>query len=202
MHLTKKSSQLVTEFVDKWRYEEEAKVKDKFDASVEELFTRMNELIDDVYQHAAALFEVEFQRLENYQLFTDETEFYYFILEDIKPSLEELSDAIVKILPHGIARRLIYRKEKDTLRIEFDRQCGRVRYDFIKRIDKSMMNLGKTFTNTMSEHLERIEKIIADAMVTREKTTSEASDKIAEYKEKLSKFGGLEKKFAELEVAR
>lgn len=65
-----------------------------------------------------------------------------------------------------------------------------------------MMNLGKTFTNTMSEHLERIEKIIADAMVTREKTTSEASDKIAEYKEKLSKFGGLEKKFAELEVAR
>ena len=42
---------------------------------------------------------VEFQRVENYPLFTDETEFYYFILEDIKPSLEELSDAIVKMLP-------------------------------------------------------------------------------------------------------
>ena len=65
-----------------------------------------------------------------------------------------------------------------------------------------MMNLGKTLSDTVNEHLERIEKIIADAMAIREKTTSEASVKIAEYKEKLSKFGGLEKKFAELEVAR
>ena len=97
--LNKAIVSLVTEFVDKWRYEEEAKVKDKFNAGVEELFSRMNELIDDVYQHAAALFEVEFQRVENYPLFSDETEFYYFILEDIKPSLEELSDAIVKMLP-------------------------------------------------------------------------------------------------------
>lgn len=196
--LDKTIVQLVTEFVDKWRHEEEAKVKDKFNAGVEELFNRMNELIDEVYRHAAALFDVKFQRLENYPLFTDETEFYYFILEDIKPSLEELSDAIVRILPHGIAGRLIYRKERDTLRIEFDRQCGRARYDFIRRIDKSMMKLGKTLSITVNEHLEKIEKIIEDAMAIREKTTSEASVKIAEYEEKLSMLAHLESKFAEL----
>ncbi len=197
--LNKAIVSLVTEFVDKWRYEEEAKVKDKFNAGVEELFNRMNSLIDDVYQHAASLFSVEFQRVESYPLFSDETEFYYFILEDIKPSLEELSDAIVKMLPRGLAKRLIHRKEIDTLRVEFDRQCGRVRYDFIRRIDKSMMKLGKTLGDTVNEHLEKIEAIIADAMAIREKTTSEASEQIAEYEEKLSKLAELEKKFAELE---
>ena len=40
--LNKAIVSLVTEFVDKWRYEEEAKVKDKFNAGVEELFNRMN----------------------------------------------------------------------------------------------------------------------------------------------------------------
>ena len=188
--------QLVTETIDKWRYDEESKVRQKFNTGVEELFNRMNSLIDDVYQHATDLFNVEFQRLENYPLFSDETEFYYLILEDIKPSLEELSDAIVKRLPKGIAKHLIRRKEKETLRIEFDRQCGRVRYDFIQRIDKSMLKLGKVLTGTVNEHIERIEKIIVDAMVMREKTSSEASDRIAEYEEKLSKLADLESKFS------
>jgi small GTP-binding protein len=196
--LNKAILSLVTEFVDKWRHQEEAKIKDKFNAGVEELFGRMNELIDDVYQHAAELFNVEFQRVESYPLFSDESEFYYFILEDIKPSLEELSDAIVKMLPGGLAKRLIHRKELDTLKIEFDRQCGRVRYDFIRRIDKSMMKLGKTLSDTVNEHLGKIEKIIADAMAIREKTTSEASIKIAEYEDRLSILTELEKKFAEL----
>ncbi|MGO9482073.1 MAG: dynamin family protein [Candidatus Kryptoniota bacterium] len=196
--LNKAIVQLVTEFVDKWRYDEEAKVKGKFNAGVEELFNRMNSLIDDVYQHAAELFSVEFQRVESYPLFTDETEFYYFILEDIKPSLEELSDAIVKMLPGGLAKHLIHRKELDTLRVEFDRQCGRARYDFIRRIDKSMMKVGNTLSDIVNEHLEKIEKIIADAMAIREKTTSEASVKIAEYEGKLSKLAELEKKLAEL----
>ena len=192
--------EIVTETVDEWRFEEEAKVKKKFDAGVEDLFGRMNSLIDDVYQHAAGLFNIEFQRMENYPLFTDETEFYYMILEDIKPSLEELSDAIVKRLPKIIAERLIYRKEKEQLMIEFDRQCGRVRYDFIQRIDKSMLRLGKVLTNTVNEHIEKIEKIMVDAMAMREKTSSEVSDMIAKYEEKLSKLADLESKFAELET--
>lgn len=198
--LNKAIIQLVTETVDKWRNDEESKVKQKFNAAVEELFNRMNGLIDDVYQHVAELFNVEFQRLENYPLFSDETEFYYFILEDIKPSLEELSDAIVKRLPKSIAKYLIRRKEKETLRIEFDRQCGRVRYDFIQRIDKSMLRLGKVLTDTVNEHVAKIERIIADAMAMREKTSSEASDKIAEYEKKLSQLTYLENRFAELET--
>jgi small GTP-binding protein len=198
--LNKAIVSLVTEFVDKWRYREEAKVKDKFNAGVEELFNMMNSLVDDVYQHAASLFNVEFQRVESYPLFSDETEFYYFILEDIKPSLEELSDAIVKMLPGKLAKRLIHRKQLDTLKVEFDRQCGRVHYDFIRRIDKSMMKLGKTLSDTVNEHLGKIEKIIADAMAIREKTTSEASSKIAEYEEKLSKLTELGRKFEELAI--
>ncbi|HUI30707.1 MAG TPA: dynamin family protein [Candidatus Acidoferrales bacterium] len=197
--LDKAIIQLVTKFVDKWRYEEEAKVKDKFNAGVDEFFSRMNELINDVYQHAAELFDVEFQRVESYPLFSDETEFYYFILEDIKPSLEELSDAIVRRLPRAIAKGLILRKQRETLKIEFDRQCGRVRYDFIKRIDKSMMKLGKTSADTVNDHVEKIDKIIADAMAIREKTSTEVSARIAEYEETLSKLTYLGSKFAKLE---
>ncbi len=190
---------LVTDAIDKWRHDEESKVREKFNLAVEDLFGRMNGLIDDVYQHAAQLFDVQFERLQDYPLFNDESEFYYFILEDIKPSLEELSDAIVKRLPKGIARHLILRKQKETLRIEFDRQCGRVRYDVIQRVDKSMLKLGKVFADSVNGHISKIEKIIVDAMAMREKNSSEASGKITEYKEALSNLANLESKFAELE---
>ena len=190
---------LVTEAVDKWRAEEESKVKEKFNNAVRDLFGRMNELIDDVYQHAAELFNVEFQRLEDYPLFNDESEFYYFILEDIKPSLEELTDGIVKRLPRGIARSLIIRKQKETLRIEFDRQCGRVRYDVVQRIDQSMLKLGKAFQDSVNGHLARIEEIIREAMTMREKTSSEVSGKVRECESALLNLSRLHNDFVELE---
>lgn len=197
--LNKTIVSLVTEVVDKWRAEEEEQVKEKFNNAVRDLFGRMNELIDDVYQHAAELFNVEFQRLEHYPLFNDESEFYYFILEDIKPSLEELSDAIVKRLPRGIARHLIVRKQKETLRIEFDRQCGRVRYDIVRRIDKSMLKLGKAFSDSVNTHLARIEEIIREAMAMREKNSSDVSGKVREYESALRSISRLHDQFAELE---
>lgn len=197
--LNKAIVSLVTEVVDRWRADEEARVREKFNDAVKDLFDRMNELIDDVYQHAAELFDVEFQRLEEYPLFNDESEFYYFILEDIKPSLEELSDAIVKRLPRGIARHLIARKQKETLRIEFDRHCGRVRYDIVQRIDKSMLKLGRAFSDSVNGHLARIEKIIGDAISMREKNASETLGKVREYEEALRNLARLESEFSELE---
>ncbi len=197
--LNKAIVSLVTEVVDKWRADEEAKVREKFNSEVKDLYGRMNELIDDVYQHAAELFDVEFQRLEEYPLFNDESEFYYFILEDIKPSLEQLSDAVVKRLPRGIARHLIVRKQKETLRIEFDRQCGRARYDIVQRIDKSMLKLGKAFSDSVNGHLARIEEIIGDAMSMREKNVSETSGKVKEYEAALHIMSRLEAEFSALE---
>ncbi len=190
---------LVTQAIDKWREDEESKIRSKFNAAVAELFGRMNDLIDDVYQHAAELFDVQFERLQDYLLFNDDSEFYYFILEDIKPSLEELSDALVKRLPKGIARHLILRKQKETLRIEFDRQCGRVRYDILQRIDKSMLKLGKMFSDSVIDHLSRISAIIDDAVAMREANSAESSGKVLEYEEALSGLTILESQFAEME---
>lgn len=187
---------LVTGAVDKWRSDEESKVRQKFNAAVEDLFGRMNNLIDDVYEHAAELFNVEFRRLENYPLFSDESEFYYFILEDIKPSLEELSDAIVRRLPRGIARRLVLRKEKETLGVEFDRQCGRVRYDIVQRIDKSMQKLGNVFSDSVNGHLAGIERIIREAMEMREKNSSEVSRKSAECEAAVRNMSRFDEEFA------
>lgn len=190
---------LVTAAVDRWRTEEEERVKEEFNSAARDLFGRMNELIDDIYQHVAGLFNVEFRRLEDYPLFNDESEFYYFILEDIKPSLEELTDAIVKRLPKRIARRLILRKEKETLRIEFDRQCGRVRYDVVQRIDKSMSKLGDTFSESVNGHLARIEEIIREAMLVREKGSLEISSQVSEYETVLRSMLRLENELAEFE---
>jgi small GTP-binding protein len=195
--LEKTIVKIVTEVVDKWRMEEEAKVKNRFNTIAEEIFNRINVLIDEVYQHAAELFDVKFQKTESYPLFSDETEFYYFILKDVKPSLEELSDAIVKRFPKRLAKRLIYKKEKENLRIEFERQCGRVRYDFIKRVDKSMLRLRKTLNEAVNEHLEKIEKIIADAMLLREKTVEKTADMIKEYEEGLYRLVNIENRFVE-----
>lgn len=190
---------LVTEVVDKWRSEEESKIRERFNEAVRDLFGRMNELIDEVYRHAAEILNVEFRRMEDYPLFNDDSEFYYFILEDVKPSLEELTDAIVRRLPGNIAKHLIIRKRKETLKMEFDRQCGRVRYDIVQRIDKSMLKLGSSFSESVNGHLALIEKIIRDAMEVREKNESDASQKVQQYEAAVKKMSHLQNELADFE---
>jgi len=195
--LNKAIVDIVTSTVEEWRLDEETKIKNIFNSQALELLKRMSALVDDIYQTSADLFEVNFKRMERGEIFSDETQFYYMILQDIKPSLEEVTEAIVKKLPKRIAQGLIYRKAKETLTIELDRQCGRIRYDFVQRLDKSVLHLRQLLSESVATHLAKIETIISEALVLREKSSAEVQDKIKDLEMLLSTIEGFDKRLAQ-----
>jgi GTPase Era involved in 16S rRNA processing len=171
--------EIISASVEQWRVTEDMKIKEGFNRYASSLLDRLNKLVDEIYQESASLFDIAFERIEENEIFSEESEFYYMILEDIKPSLEEVSDAIVRSLPRPIAHNLIYKKANENLAIEFDRHLGRIRYDFIQRMDRSVAQLTETLTETVASHINKIRNVIYSASELRNHNASEVAQRTA-----------------------
>jgi hypothetical protein len=177
--LDKAIIEIISASVEQWRVTEDMKIKEGFNRYASSLLDRLNKLVDEIYQESASLFDIAFERIEENEIFSEESEFYYMILEDIKPSLEEVSDAIVRSLPRPIAHNLIYKKANENLAIEFDRHLGRIRYDFIQRMDRSVAQLTETLTETVASHINKIRNVIYSASELRSHNASEVAQRTA-----------------------
>jgi GTPase Era involved in 16S rRNA processing len=177
--LDKAIIEIISASVEQWRVTEDMKIKEGFNRYASSLLDRLNKLVDEIYQESASLFDIAFERIEENEIFSEESEFYYMILEDIKPSLEEVSDAIVRSLPRPIAHNLIYKKANENLAIEFDRHLGRIRYDFIQRMDRSVAQLTETLTETVASHINKIRNVIYSASELRNHNASEVAQRTA-----------------------
>lgn len=165
--------EIISASVEQWRSSENTKIKESFNQYASNLLIRLNNLVDEIYEESASLFNIEFERIKGNEIFSEESSFYYMILEDVKPSLEEVSDAIVRSLPRPIAHNLIYRKAHENLAIEFDRHLGRIRYDFVQRIDKSVVDLIATLTETVASQIDKIRNVISAASDIRNNNSAE-----------------------------
>ncbi len=74
---------------------------------------------------------------------------FYFMLKDDPVGLELIQLAVTSALPSFIARKMILRNMKESVVELLDRHCGRVRYDLVNRITKTM----KDFQNSLNEKI-------------------------------------------------
>ncbi|MGB9592237.1 MAG: hypothetical protein ACPL1K_06945, partial [Candidatus Kryptoniota bacterium] len=178
--------EIISTSVEQWRAIEDIKIKEVFNNYASSLVGRLNKLVDEIYRESASLFDISFESIEENEIFSEESEFYYMILEDIKPSLEEVSDAIVRSLPRPIAHNLIYKKASANLAIEFDRHLGRIRYDFIQRMDSTVSRLTATLTDAVTSHINKIRNVISTALELRNHKAAETAQKTAQLENMLN----------------
>jgi len=87
------------------------------------------------------------------------------ILIDMKP--------LVMKLPKLLSRRYAFEKLKEELETQFDRHCGRSRYDFAQRVEKFFIEYRKKLEETQSSLIEVLRNTIQTAY------DAKARDKVA-----------------------
>jgi exonuclease VII small subunit len=146
-----------------WRHAMEERLSNAFRDMGRIYMEKANAIANRILEIAGDLFGITLPRLETELVLSDEGEFW-FKMEDPLTDLEVIFGVISRMLPKGLSRRLVKKKQREELLTLFDRHCGRVRYDFFLRLQKSMHALSYRVEEVIRETMEAIQTGIEKAV--------------------------------------
>jgi len=154
----------IRETFTEWRHAEEERLSSEFHIMARRYMDKANSIANRILEIAGDLFGISLPRLEAELDLSDEGEFW-FRMGDPPSDLEMFFGAVSKALPRKLSHRLLKKSKKEELLMLFDRHCGRVRYDFYLRLQKSVGALSCSIDDVIGETLEAIEAGIEKAIL-------------------------------------
>jgi len=145
-----------------WRALEEDKLKQGFENIRRRFSSKANEIITDIRTLSSEIFDVEVGTFNSFETLTTESHFYFRIdsLFDNTLMLETLPFA----LPGILFRRVAQSRMLKQCREELDRNAGRIRHDFINRIEKSLQKFRRELFSKIDVTLTGIESALERAI--------------------------------------
>jgi len=146
-----------------WRQEEEERLSREFNLMAKRYMDKANSISNRILDIAGGLFGISLPHLEAQLDLSEEGEFW-FKMGEPPSDLEVIFGAVTKALPRKLSHRLLKKSKKEDLLMLFDRHCGRVRYDFYLRLQKSVGILSLGVDDVIGETLRAIESGIEKAV--------------------------------------
>lgn len=116
---------------------------------------KVNNTIERITEIAGNLFSIKLEPFTSVPTLSKKSEFY-FLLKDDPVGLELLQIALTSALPQFLTKKMVLKKMKESVVELLDRHCGRVRYDLVNRIQKTVKEFQKELTQKIDETLEAI----------------------------------------------
>ena len=184
---------LLVEELDKFVEQENAKINEEYRRIARRFSDRLNSIIDKLMHLAADVFEISLERFKTEEEITEESALWYK-LED-PPKLLDIAESVGKVvsytlLPSAIVHKKIKNELSKKLPEKVDMNCGRIRSDFVDRINKSAVELRWGMKEKLKETTQFIEEAVKAAMKLKEKSEEEAeaiTKRLKERKELLEK---------------
>ncbi len=154
----KELSALLEEYVEKevqqafssWREREEEKISSAFEGVCERHFQKAQEFVNELLSFSSQLFSIPFEPAGTEMIWMAESGFQFKLKTDAV-GLEMLASSLAEVVPGLVssrfskikeyliqkANKLIYSKRKAHMLQLIEMHAGRIRYDFVDRINKS-----------------------------------------------------------------
>jgi len=167
---------------------EESVLREKLEAMLTRFVTRTNLIIDRIVTLSSSIFEIEIEPFVIDESLARESGFQFKIDEDVKVSLEYITESVVFLLPRLLARRLILKSARERMKEQVERHCGRLRRDFLERIEASVEDFRNQLDETVESSLEGIRQALDAGHRAREEDERGISDKEARLAKRLALF--------------
>jgi ribosome biogenesis GTPase A len=122
----------------RWRVREDEEVQAELDVLSARFVVRANTILERLQQAAGALFDIPVERVSIHCPLRMESHLYYRV-ERVFHSL----DSFLLALPRFLLRPLVLRKMNERIWQFLDLNAGRIRYDYIERLQSSMTQFEK-----------------------------------------------------------
>jgi len=178
----RKLNKLLEEFImdevrnayNNWRGREDGKIASLFEQVSTRFLERIDYIVEEILRFSSELFSISLEFGGVGEVWRMESSFYYKF-KDEPVSLELLRTSIVLSLPGFISNRIIMKRMREFLHEMIDKQGGRIRFDFIERLQKSKLNFRWKMLQRIEATIEGISSAINKGM--NEKTKGETAVK-------------------------
>ncbi|ADG81461.1 dynamin family protein [Thermincola potens] len=140
---------LVEDAFEQWRPVQTQLISESFEKMVTRFTVKANQIIQHIGEISRNIFDIEVEAFSKIEKLTDESDFYYMLEDDDTMFMIDPS-RLSYLLPGFVFRNLIIRDLRKKIWDQLDRNCGRIRYDFVQRIDKSQ----RAFISQLNEKIQ------------------------------------------------
>jgi len=171
-----------------WRTTADERIAKSFENACKRFIIKIDETVDAILRFSSELFAVPFDAVKIEAVWSVKTGFYYKF-RDEPVGIEILASTITLALPKFLGDKLVLKKMKEYLHKAVSMQCGRIGYDFERRLDKSRLDFRWEMLRRIDETIEGISAAIEKGMTQRtksEQNVRESKHELAETARKLN----------------
>ncbi len=180
----------IRETFNPWRQQLAEKTSSRLEEAHGEFAGKINEIIERILTLTSDIFELKLKPFTSVEGLSKKSDFY-FMLKDDPVGLELIQIAATSALPRFIAKKMILKNMKESVAELLDRHCGRVRYDLVNRVTKTM----KDFQNSLNEKIDLtlagIRISFQKAMALHQTGQDNVEKSLGELSEKLGSIAGI-----------
>jgi hypothetical protein len=204
----------VQQAISAWRGVEEDKISTGFADICNQFTKNINRVVDSLLKFSSELFNISFEATEVESLWTEESNFYYKVKSE-PVGLEMLASSVAMDLPKYIgnrfkkikeyilskANRMIFGKIKQYMFETIDIQSGRLRYDFVERLNKSKIAFRNAILQKMETAITDVSAAIEKGMELRFQGEHQVAIRQAVLVEQLRRLDGLRAEILDIRAA-
>ncbi len=173
-----------------WRQQLAEKISARLEEAHGEFARKTNEIIERILILTSDIFELKLNPFTSVEGLSRKSDFY-FMLKDDPVGIELVQLAVTSALPSFIAKKMILKSMKESVAELLDRHCGRVRYDLINRITKTMKDFQTSLNEKIDLTLAGIRISFQKALALHQAGKENVDKNLAELSEKLGSIGAI-----------
>jgi hypothetical protein len=159
--------------IERWRVEEDRKVGREFHQATSRHVVETNRLIERTIRLCGELLQVALSSVPVPGGIAPETKFTYSFFE-VPTILESLLPDMSKLLPPGVVRKRVFKDVRERVPHLVDKHCGRLRWDFVQRLDWSRLGLERALDDRLGATIESLRLGVRRALDERSRSEAEA----------------------------
>ncbi len=188
---------------DDWVMQEEERLNDQYARVSKRLSESTNEIIEAILEASEKLFDLKIERFKTDETIVSDSNLYYMLGDPPKFfDLEGAFDFFSKrIVPRSFSHNMVSKDLKKKLPAMIDKNCGRVRWDFMDRIKRSFMNFRWDLNLKIDATEQGIKQAIDKAILLKRQSAPDVEKAKALIKDELDNIHALKTAFKDVETA-
>ncbi|ROQ89921.1 dynamin family protein [Desulfosoma caldarium] len=172
-------SQGIIHTFDDWIVRQEKALNEEFARVSRQYSDRTNQVIDRLIEASAKLFDIPFQTIQSDESLRADSRFYYLLGDP--PRFFDIAGAVDffsrKILPKSFSQKKVLADLMKKLPERIDANCGRVRADFMRRLQESFLEFRWNLNAKIDATAKGIQDALDKAVVLKKAESAERDKK-------------------------
>ncbi|WP_448384038.1 dynamin family protein [Desulfosoma sp.] len=172
---------------DDWIVQQEKALNEEFARVSRQYSDRTNQVIDRLIQASAKLFDIPFETIQTDESLRSDSRFYYLLGDP--PRFFDIAGAVDffsrKLMPKSFSQKKVLNDLMKKLPERIDANCGRVRSDFMRRLQESFLEFRWNLNAKIDATAQGIQDALDKAVVLKKAGSVERDKKKALLQEEM-----------------